>query len=60
MISKGNIDTKIYLRRKAGGPINVEEVVKVKTYHLQRGIRPECFHNWVLSNPQKSDNASAF
>lgn len=52
MISKGNIDTKIYLRRKAGGPISVEEVVKVKTYlvkvktyHLQRGIRPEGFHN---------------
>lgn len=32
--SKGNIDTKIYLRRKADGPINVEEIRKVKTYHL--------------------------
>ena len=36
MISHGNTDTKIHLRRKVGGPIKVEEIIKVKTYHFTK------------------------
>ena len=36
MISHGNTDTKMHLRRNVGGPVKIEEIIKVKTYHFTK------------------------